>query len=60
MGNETPPLPNGLYKDSLPRIGVDELVFAVYSGSLLDHPSEFIESRKVAEAIVMSRSPSSL
>jgi hypothetical protein len=34
-------------------MGVDE-VFAGTSGSLLDHPNEFIESRKVDEAMAMT------
>ena len=49
-----PPLPNGFKEEILERMGVDELVFAGTSRSLLDQPSEFIESRKEAEAILTS------
>ena len=53
MGScKAPPLPNGFKADSLPRIGVEELAVVAYSGSLLDHPNEPMESRNVAEAIV--------
>jgi hypothetical protein len=56
VGNCTyPPCLKGLIELSLSRIGVEALVLAGTSRSLLDQPREFIESRKEAEAMLTSR-----
>jgi hypothetical protein len=58
VGNWTYPcLPNGFSDEILDRSGlVDDEVLAGMSDSLLDQPREFIESRKVDDAMVTGQS----
>ena len=57
VGNWTKPcVPKGLSDEILDRMGVVDEVLAGTSGSLLDHPKEFIDSRNEEEAILTGQS----